>query len=227
MDAQSLPAKPITIFIVEDDEMVKLQVRAALEQITGFSIIGEAEDGRRAVLAVTEQKPNVVLMDIGLPLMDGIDATRDIKKKLREVRVIMLTARRSEQEIFAAFAAGADGYCIKSPSMDRLVLAIRTVADGGGWLDPAIADCVLHTPQPAAALSAAKGPKEREPAIALSEREISVLRLVADGLSNPTIAEKLCLSVETVKTHVRRIMQKMLVDDRTQAAVKALKQGLI
>jgi DNA-binding NarL/FixJ family response regulator len=222
-------AESVKVFIVEDHEMVRLGLKAGLERVEGVQLAGEAEDGFEAVEAVCATKPDVVLMDIELPSMDGIEATQRIKERHPDLRVIMLTSHQEDQGIFAAFAAGADGYCLKGAPMSRLALAIRAVVDGGAWLDPAIAGKVLREPVRTAAVApvAQKGSEDLAPGLQLSEREVDVLRLVADGLSNPEIAKKLYLSPETVKSHLRRIMEKLVVDDRTQAAVKALRQGLI
>jgi len=218
----------ITVFIVEDHEMVRLGLKAGLERSEGFVVAGEAEDGLEAVEAVFRIKPNIVLMDIGLPSMDGIEATLRIKNRYSDVRVIMLTAQQDDNGIFAAFAAGADGYCLKGAPISRLTLAIRTVMDGAAWLDPAIAGRVLREPAKMAISAAATPEKTSEGEnIVLSDREREVLNLVADGLSNPEIGKRLYVSAETVKTHLRRIMEKLVVDDRTQAAVKALRQGLL
>src|SRR5262249_37922762 len=223
-------AVTVKIFIVEDHEMVRLGLKAGLERVDGGELAGEAGDGLGAGESVCATKPDVVLMDIELPSMDGIEATQRIKERHPDLRVIMLTSHQEDEGIFAAFAAGADGYCLKGAPMSRLALAIRAVVDGGAWLDPAIAGKVLREPVRAASPAqpvAQKGSEGLSPGLELSEREIDVLRLVADGLSNPEIAKKLYLSAETVKSHLRRIMEKLVVDDRTQAAVKALRQGLI
>lgn len=213
-----------------------------LEQAPDITIVGEAADGKKGVDAVAELKPNVVLMDIGLPAIDGIEATDQIKKNTPGVRVIMLTSHDNDRDVFAALSAGADGYCLKETPTQQLVLAIRAVADGAAWLDPGIASKVLrasvagHTPTTIAPPQAGKdGGATKDGALSsgdakvarLSQREIDVLKLVVEGMSNQAIAEKLFVSVETVKTHMRRIMEKLAVSDRTQAAVKAMREGLL
>lgn len=219
--------KPITILIAEDHEITRVGLRLTLEQVLDFKVVGEAEDGRSTIIKVAELKPQVVLMDIGLPLMDGIEAAQKIKSQMPEVRVIMLTSHDNDQDIFAALSGGADGYCLKEISSNQLAMAIRTVADGAAWLDPGVANRVLRacaSPAPAQNLDSSKPAPGNSP---LSQREIDVLRLVVEGMSNQEIAEKLVLSVETVKTHMRHIMEKLAVTDRTQAAVKAMRQGLV
>jgi DNA-binding NarL/FixJ family response regulator len=194
-------------------------------------VVGEAEDGKATVKKVAELKPHVVLMDIGLPLMDGIEATCKIKEEVAGTRVIMLTSHDNDRDIFAALSAGADGYCLKEVSGSQLVMAIRAVADGVAWLDPGVASRVLRAVAavPPSAQSGDDGsPKQASPGLSpLSQRELDVLRLVVEGLSNQEIADRLILSVETVKTHMRHIMEKLAVSDRTQAAVKAMREGLV
>lgn len=215
----------IDILIAEDHEITRVGLRLTLEHIEGFRVVGEASDGKVAVEKALSLKPHIVLMDIGLPLMDGIDATCKIKEAQPATRVIMLTSHDNDRDIFAALGAGADGYCLKEVSESQLVMAIKAVADGVAWLDPGVASRVLRAcakvpPQP---------DEQRAVTIVapLSEREIDVLRLVVEGLSNQEIADRLILSVETIKTHMRHIMEKLTVSDRTQAAVKAMREGLI
>jgi len=222
----------IDIFIAEDHEITRVGLKLTLEHIPGFRVVGEAEDGKGTVKKVVELRPHVVLMDIGLPLMDGIDATCRIKEEAPGTRVIMLTSHDNDRDIFAALGAGADGYCLKEVSGSQLVMAIRAVADGVAWLDPGVASRVLRTlatltPPAQAANGEATAAKPAAGSSPLSQRELDVLRLVVDGLSNQEIADRLILSVETVKTHMRHIMEKLAVSDRTQAAVKAMREGLV
>ncbi|MBC7999644.1 MAG: response regulator transcription factor [Leptolyngbya sp.] len=219
----------ISVFIAEDHEITRVGLRLTLEQISGFRVIGEANDGRLAVESVISLKPDVVLMDIGLPTMDGIEATRQVKEQAPDTRVIMLTSHDSDRDVFAALAAGADGYCLKEVSGPQLAMAIRCVADGAAWLDPGVASRVLKAcavggvnQAPADVIQKISGSQQT-----LSQRELDVLKLVVDGLSNQEIADRLVVSVETVKTHMRHIMEKMAVSDRTQAAVKAMREGLV
>lgn len=218
--------------MVEDHEITRVGLRLTLEQSPDIEIIGEAADGKEATEAAIALRPHVVLMDIGLPSVDGIEATALIKKALPNTRIIMLTSHDNDRDIFAALGAGADGYCLKETATTQLVMAIKTVAEGAAWLDPGIAGKVLRASVMGAkpnsspyTLSGADHQKVAGPR--LSQREIDVLKLVVDGLSNQAIAERLFLSIETVKTHMRRIMEKLAVSDRTQAAVKAMREGLL
>lgn len=217
----------IKIFLVEDHEITRVGLKLTLDQIDDFQVVGEAADGQTALDIVQQVRPDVVLMDIGLPLLDGINAAKQIKDNCPECRVIMLTSHESDRDIFAALGAGADGYCLKEVSSTRLAMAIRAVSDGAAWLDPIIANRVMKAcAQVTTSLRNPETPGKSYDS-SLSQREIDVLRLVVDGLSNQEIASRLSLSVETIKTHMRHIMEKLAVDDRTQAAVKALREGLI
>ncbi len=205
-------------------------LKLTLEQNTGIRIVGEASDGKHGIDTVLAVKPQVVLMDIGLPNMDGIQATQTIKQLLPQARVIILTSHDNDRDIFAALAAGADGYCLKETPTTQLALAIRTVAEGAAWLDPGIAGRVLKASVVAGMPDPNKSgatTESRQLAARLSQREIDVLKLVVEGLSNQQIADRLVVSVETVKTHMRRLMEKLAVSDRTQAAVKAMRDGLL
>lgn len=213
----------ITILIVEDHRVVRSALRLSLEQYESFCVLGEAGDGESAVRQALELKPDIVLMDIGLPVMDGIQAAREIKEALPDTGLVMLTSHDSENEIFSALAAGADGYCLKTSSENQLQLAITSVANQAVWLDPAIAKRILKvsTSRPAAEIQA-----KEEDKFPLSDRELEVLGHVVDGLSNQQIATRLFLSPDTIKTHMKHIMGKLMVSDRTQAAVVAMRKGL-
>jgi DNA-binding NarL/FixJ family response regulator len=243
MTSNSIPdtdnTSAVEVLIVEDHEFTRMGLKLSLEQIEGLKIVGEAADGEEGLKKVKELTPRVVLMDVEMPVMDGIEATRKIKDAAPDVRVIMLTSHKSDQTIFAALSAGANGYCLKNINAQQLSAVIRMVADGAAWLDPGIANRVLSAyatheatgqsqvqAQPTATPAPAKAPKQKT-SITLSPRETEVLRLVADGLSNQKIAERLGLGLETVKTHMRHIMEKLAVSDRTEAAVKAMKQGIV
>jgi len=224
----------IKIVIIEDHEFTRVGLKLGLEQMPGLAVVGESDDGRAGVETVVATRPDVVLMDIELPHMDGIEATKEIRKVLPDTRVIMLTSHSSDQEIFAALGAGANGYCLKSISSSQLATVVKSVAEGAVWLDPGIANRVLcayatgetAAPAPVAASGTRPRQRERGTSTRLSPREVEVLRLVAAGLSNQQIADRLNLGLETVKTHMRHIMEKLTASDRTEAAVKAMREGL-
>ncbi len=220
------------ILIVEDHQMTLVGLKMLMERDENIEVVGEAVTGAEAVRQVNATGPDVVLMDIGLPEMDGIEATQKIKGEHPAVRVIMLTSKDNEQDVFAALAAGADAYCMKGISPESLSSAISAVKDGASWLDPAVARMVLgrFAGQPVvsgngnAAEAGLTDPPEDCP---LTAREMEVLRLIVDGCSNPEIAERLVITKATAKAHVHSILQKLCVDDRTQAAVLAMRQGYV
>ncbi len=223
----------ISVYIADDHELTRQGLRYAFREDPRVEIVGEEGDGGLVVEQVCVDKPDVVLMDIVLDGIDGIEATRLIKLKCPDVRIVMLTSHDSDDRIFSAFSAGADAYCLKSISGEMLVQAVHSVYEGVGWLDPGIAKRVLKASvQSATAVAVPKIPADcmsRNAAspFPLSERELAVLRLVVNGLSNHEIGEKLYLSPETIKSHLRKIFDKLLVADRTQAAVKAIRDGLV
>lgn len=213
--------------LVEDHELLRDGLRAVLEREGNFEVVGECCDGQEALDQLSTIAPDVVVMDIGLPRIDGIEATRQIKMKAEAIKVIMLTSHDNEQEIFAALAAGANGYCLKDLSGDKLKRAILSVSEGAAWIDPRIASKVLSTF--AAPQAASRGNDEGGDTLItpLSQREIEVLRLMGEGMSNKEIADRLVIGVSTVRTHVEHILQKLAVSGRTEAAVKAMRKGLI
>ncbi|MBD2439589.1 response regulator transcription factor [Nostoc sp. FACHB-110] len=209
---------PLRVLIVEDDPMMQLGLEQSLMAYPQLEIVGQAEDGYLGVQAALKLKPDLVVMDIGLPRLDGIAATQQIKAALPETHVVMLTSHTTETEVIAALSSGADAYCIKGASVERLLKAIAAAVDGATYLDPQIARRVIDNLKP---------PANQGNTANLSVRELEVLKLMVEGLSNPEIAERLYLSPNTVKTHVRGIMNKLAVDDRVQAAVVALRSGLV
>jgi DNA-binding NarL/FixJ family response regulator len=219
----------VKVFLVEDHELLRDGLRAALQKDGQFEVVGEAADGLTAVHQINRIDPDVVIMDIGLPGIDGIEATRQVREKRPGTKVIMLTSHDNDQEIFASLAAGANGYCLKDLGADRLKRAILSVSEGAAWLDPRIASKVLtvfarDAAREPATPESGKGDDLISP---LSLRETEVLKLMVDGLSNKEIADRLVIGVSTVRTHVEHILEKLAVSGRTEAAVKAMRRGLI
>lgn len=214
------PTLPIRVLIVEDDPMMQLGLEQSLSNTPDISVVGQAEDGFLAVAAAKSLQPDVIVMDIGLPRQDGIAATQQIKAALPDIHVVMLTSHTTEHEVIGALSSGADAYCVKGTSVDNLLVAIRAASEGASYLDPQVARRVMDHLKPIA-------PAESAMIGQLSQRELEVLKLMVEGLSNPEIAAILYLSPNTVKTHVRGIMNKLAVDDRVQAAVVALRSGLV
>ncbi|HEY9784367.1 MAG TPA: response regulator transcription factor [Candidatus Obscuribacterales bacterium] len=215
---------PIKVMLVEDQAITRLGLKAILKKYPAFEVVAEAGDGVSAVATALKVQPNVVLLDIGLPGMDGIEVAHELKRRASHIRVLMLTAQDQDEAVFASLAAGADGYCLKSTGMDSIVDAIQTINTGAAWLDPGIAKRVLRNSAQAQKPTDSGSQRTR---FSLSPREYEVLDLVVAGCGNREIAERLVVSEDTVKTHMRHIMEKLAVSDRTQAAVKALREGLL
>lgn len=232
----------IRALLVEDHLLTRIGLKTVIDRTPDIRVVGEASNGEEAVQAVDELNPDIVLMDVGMPVMDGIEASRKILEKHPEVKIIMLTSHDNDRDIFASLAAGASGYCLKDVEPDRLYTAIRSVSSGDVWLDSSIANRVLlhypsqpkPSPAPSHEPAAAQAARTAAPAAGrqplpepLSQRELEVLKLVVEGLSNQEIADRLIISLATAKTHVRNILNKLSVDDRTQAAVQAMRRGLV
>ena len=215
---------PIRILIVDDQALIRSGLRMILEAETGFSVIGEAGDGREGVEMVSRMRPDVVLMDIRMPVMDGIDATRHLVGSGLdpEPRVLILTTFDLDEYVYAAIRAGASGFLLKDAPPDDLIHAIRVVARGEALLAPTVTRRLIEEfasrPEPDAA---PEGMDE------LTEREVEVLRSLAAGLSNAEIADALFVSEATVKTHISHILTKLDLRDRVQAVVIAYESGLV
>jgi DNA-binding NarL/FixJ family response regulator len=212
----------IGVLLADDQELVRSGFRLILELADGIEIVGEAADGREAVRLAKELQPDVVLMDIRMPGLDGIEATRRLRQAGVEARVLVLTTFDLDEYVYAAVRAGASGFLLKDAPREQLVTAVRTVARGEALLAPAITQRLIER------FVARPSPDEAAPALAeLSARELEVLRLLARGLSNAEIAGALVVGEATVKTHVARILRKLELRDRVQAVVFAYETGLI
>jgi two-component system, NarL family, response regulator LiaR len=209
----------LRILIVEDDPVMRLGLNEFFEDNPLVEILEQVADGYAAIEAALRLQPDLVIMDIGLPKLDGIAATQQIKAAMPDMRVVMLTSHKSEQEMIAALTSGADAYCVKGTSLEQLMLAIACAQEGATYLDPQIARQIMDSLK-------LSSPKQQTPS-QLSSRELEVLKLLVEGKSNPDIAEILYISLSTAKAHVRSIMNKLAVDDRVQAAVVALRSGLV
>lgn len=212
----------IRILIADDHAVVREGTRRILEQEPDMEVVGEAGDGEEAVNLATSLKPDVAIMDISMPKMDGIEATRLIKAACPSISVLALSAYDDDQFVFSLLEAGAAGYLLKSVRGRELLDAIRAVYSGESVLHPSIARKVLNR-----FVSASGKPEGKEPSGMLSDREMEVLKLAAKGLSNQDIAEKLCLSIRTVQGHLGHIFNKLQVGSRTEAVVRALKAGWV
>ncbi|MEI7473264.1 MAG: response regulator transcription factor [bacterium] len=215
----------IKLIIVEDHALTRIGLKTTLEQSPILNVIDEAESGEEGVKKTLELEPDVVIMDLGLPGINGIEATKQIKEYNSEIKVIILTSHDNDREVIAALSAGANAYCMKDISPKKLISIVEAVADGGAWLDPAIARIVLTKAVNCIEVEEPIGKvKQLSP---LTDREIEILQLLADGLGNIEVAKELALSQYTVKSHICNILQKLSVDDRTQAVAKAMRSGWI
>ncbi len=220
--------KPIRVLIVDDQRLTRVSLKAMLfEQRERILLVAEAEEGREAIQLTEQHRPDVILMDIGMPIMDGIQATQAIKSRFPETKIVMLTTHDSEEDILESFRSGATSYCLKETPPEQLIQIIIATARGACWIDPSIAKVVLkglNTQPKEAVLTKRDTPTD---SFNLTERECDVLRLITQGKNNQEIADTLCLSLNTVKTHLKNLFQKLNVEDRTAAAIKALKEKLV
>jgi DNA-binding NarL/FixJ family response regulator len=211
----------ITVIIADDQGLVRSGFRLILRNDPGIEVIGEASDGAQAVSLARELKPDVVLMDIRMPNVDGIAATEQLLREPDPPRVLVLTTFDLDEYVFAALRAGASGFLLKDAPEEHLLAAIRVAADGGALFSPGVTRRLIER---FAELGETAPPPELGE---LSAREIEVLTLVARGLTNAELANELVLSEHTVKTHVARILQKLSLRDRTQAVIVAYESGLV
>jgi two-component system, NarL family, response regulator LiaR len=241
----------VSVVLIEDHDLSRIGLCAALKQYSDVEILDSAANGMDGISKIKTHQPDVALVDIGLPDIDGIEVTQKIKEYQTQnpdfkTKILMLTMHDSENSVMAAFAAGADSYSLKDVSMDNLVEAIRNTYEGNAWIDPAIARIVLKQAQStktdesdvAVNTSTIEDDTRSITAVAeeyqqlietypLTDRELEVLELIVGGCSNAEISAQLYITVGTVKTHVCHILNKLCADDRTQAAVRALRAGLV
>ena len=222
----------IRTLLVEDHELERLGLSIMLEQAENIELVGQAENGIKGVELAKSLLPDVIIMDIGLPIIDGIEATKRIKQFNPNSIILIFTSRDNSDDIFEAFQSGADGYVMKDASREQICTAIRSVSEGVAWIDPAIAKLVLSNIQ---------SPKEQVvPKVSgeinyhagkqnygLTEREMEVLALIVEGLTNVQIAKELTITTSTAKAHVHSILQKLSAETRAKATKKAIIEGLV
>lgn len=221
-------SEKVKVTIVEDHDMTRMGLSFALSNSGMIDVVGTTADGQEGVDQALELTPDLVIMDIGVPTIDGIEATRKIKNANPDIKVLMNTSRDDERDILESFSAGADGYITKGATSEQTITAIKAVSEGVGWLDPAIARVVLSNirktdEEKTGEINYRKGKN----LYGLTEREMEVLALLVDGLNNPQIADKLVISIATTKTHVHNILQKLYVTTRAKAVATAMKDGLV
>jgi NarL family two-component system response regulator LiaR len=213
-------ANPTTVILVDDHEVVRRGVRAYLDTLEEFQVLGEAASGEEAIEMVKDLIPDIVLMDLIMPGMDGIETTRRIKAISPRTQVVVLTSYHEDAHIFPALKAGAISYILKDMKMEKLVDALHRAAQGEVTLHPRVAARVLQNIR-------GESTEDQQLFTDLTERELAVLKLIANGLTNSQIAEKLVISENTVKGHVSNILSKLHLADRTQVAVFAWRQGIV
>ncbi|MGJ5672914.1 MAG: response regulator transcription factor [Nostochopsis sp.] len=235
----------IRVVLIEDHDLTRVGIKIVLQQREDIEVVGEAANAADGIRLLKVLQPDIAIVDIGLPDKDGIELTRDVKALANGedsgVKVLILTLRDNKEAVLAAFAAGADSYCMKDIKFDHLPEAVRVTYNGNAWIDPAIARIVLQQAQQnplkldgttqikplTQNLQTTSIDEDLIDPYTLTERELEVLQLIVEGCSNALIAERLYITVGTVKTHVRNILNKLCADDRTQAAVRALRSGLV
>jgi DNA-binding NarL/FixJ family response regulator len=221
-NADGSSRRPITVLIADDQQMVRRGFRVILEAEQGISVVAEAGDGREAVELVRRHAPAVALLDIRMPVMDGLRAARQILTPSSRTRVLILTTFDADEYVYEALRAGASGFLLKDAPADQLVTAVRSLAAGDALIDPVITRRLIS--RFALAARPAGLPDELSQ---LTPRELEVLRLVARGLSNIEIAQELVVEENTVKTHVSRVLTKLGLRDRVQAVVLAYELGFV
>ena len=218
---------PVRVLLVEDHKLMRVGLKSLFDELKDIDIVSEAQTGKEALENYKITHPDVTLMDIGLPDISGIEVTKRIIETNQNAAIIILTSHLTEQEVMESLQAGAKAYVMKDINIEILRMIIKTVKDGAMWIDPKVVpilrdkNCGIIPPRQ---MSRAMF---KEQHANLTQREYEVLKLVVDGKSNSQIAQELTISEHTAKAHVCNIIQKMVVDDRTQAAVKALKEGLV
>lgn len=233
----------IRVVLIEDHDVVRIGLRTVLQIQDGIQVVGEASNGTQGLQLVQTTPVDVALVDVGLPGIDGIELTQQFRKFQQEhpdstTKIIMLTMLGSEETVLASFAAGADSYCMKDIGIEQLIEAIRMTHTGNAWIDPAVASIVLRQMKTSIVKPVTQKQTieirslepEYEQVLAsdpVTEREREVLELMVAGCTNVDIAARLYITVGTVKTHVRNILAKLCADDRTEAAVRALRSGIV
>lgn len=213
----------MNILITEDHELTRFGLKTTFEGVENIENIYEADSAEMALDIFNKEKVDIVIMDLGLPNMNGIEATRQIRNSNKDVKIIILTSHNDEKEVLNSLKAGANAYCSKEINPKRLIEVVNSVADGAAWFDPSIAQIVLRATTNSPSYETYDNTKDYD----LTAREKQILKLMTEGYSNMEIAQMLDISINTTKAHVANILQKLEVDDRLQAALKALKNKIV
>lgn len=211
------------ILIVEDHELTRFGLKTTFENVEYINNIYEADSAETAIQVFNNNNIDIIIMDLGLPNMNGIEATKQIRSSNKDVKIIILTSHNDEKEVLNSLKAGANAYCSKEINPQRLIQVVHSVADGAAWFDPSIAHIVLK----ASANSPVFDTEDNRKDYDLTSREAQILKLMTEGYSNMEIAQILVISINTTKAHVANILQKLEVDDRLRAALKALKNKIV
>lgn len=217
----------VRVVIVEDYKLTRIGLRSTLNEFENVTVIGEAEDAVSGLEIIQREKPDVVLMDLGLPGMNGLEATMKVKEVSPDINVVILTSHERGEEVVAALGAGACSYCVKDIDPNVLSQVITSAAKGACWIDATVAKVALNLFPKPENISNLPKMDVTDARAQLTDRELEVLRHLVQGKSNTEIAKELIVSVHTAKAHVCSILQKLCVDDRVQAAVKAIKENII
>ena len=219
--------KEVRVIIIEDYKLTRVGLRFALNEIENINVIAEAQNAEVGLELIKKEQPDIVLMDLGLPGINGLEATAQVKNISPNTKVIVLTSHDREEEVVASLGSGANGYCLKDIDPITLSNVIKNVAKGACWIDSNVAHLALKffpKPENSQIMTTVHS---NDAKARLTERENEVLKLLVQGKSNTEIAQELIVSVHTAKAHVCSILQKLCVDDRVQAAVKAIKEGIV
>ena len=219
--------KTISVIIIEDFKLTRVGLRCALNSNEDIKVVAESDNASDGLILIEKFNPDIVLMDLGLAGMNGIEATMKVKEMSRKIKVIALTSHDREEEVIAALSSGAMAYCLKDIDPSKLADVIRDVYEGVCWLDPVVARKVLDSFPKQETFGILRDKSSDEGRVPLTEREYEVLKHLVEGKRNTEIAKELIVSVHTAKAHVCSILQKMCVNDRVQAAVKAVKEGMV
>ena len=216
----------IRVLVADDHKLVRQMMRSALSGEDDMTFVGEAENGQRALQMVAQEKPDVLILDMSMPGLTGVQVIRELRHQAPDVKVLVLTAVEDETYLFESLAAGAQGYLLKDSDVEEVLAAVRSLHQGRGYLHPRSTMSLLLEYQRSRSAPAAPDNSQRLAEVGLTPRELEVLELIGDGYSNPEIASRLFISEKTVKTHVSHILQRLNIKSRIAAATFAVNNGL-
>ena len=218
-----IPIMKNNILIIEDHELTRFGLKTAFEDVEFIGTIYEADSAEKGLELFENNDIQLIIMDLGLPNMNGIEATKKIRSMDKDIKIVILTSHNDEKEVLNSIKAGANAYCSKEINPQRLGSVVQSVLDGAAWFDPSISHIVLK----AATTTQSYEDMSKKTDYNLTTREVQILKLITEGYSNTDIANELVISINTTKAHVASILQKLEVDDRLQAALKAIKNKIV